>query len=417
MDALPKSSLLQIIYIVDQFPSSSEYFILNEMKEVIKKGHRIKVLAFRNMQEHHIAPGDEGWLQHVSYAVAIGSLAMVRAHINTLLRFPKRYVQIFLRTLFTGKEPWARRMKAFALAGHFLYVTADEKPDLIHAHFLTLPATAAMLMSGICGVPFSCSAHAADIYVSRPAAVVEKINAAAFVVTCTTSNQQFLQALEGVRHRIYHNYHGIDLGQWPRVKQAAGIPAGRPPQLITVCRLVEKKGLQYLLEAVRQLHQNGQDIKLSIIGDGPLRTSLETFAAAHLPADCVRFYGQLPQQDIRTLYAAADIFVLPCVVAGNGDRDGLPNVLVEALATGLPAIATAVSAIPELLVDGETGLLVKEKDVESLKAAILQLTADPALCRQIADNGRKKLETGFSIDNSTARLCELFNKTMDAQGA
>lgn len=396
-----------IIYIVDQFPSASEYFILNEVKEIAKRKTAIHLLALRRGETNY----KDGDIE-VTYASRLYDFSLVKAHLFVLRKYWKRYFQCLRPVFFPWKKRVWYRIKAFVIAVYFVHHLHGKSASLIHAHFLSLPSAIAVIISGLLGIPFSSSAHAADVYTSDPGEIAERVNAASFVVTCTSYNRDYLQRLPGIhnRGRIFLNYHGLDLGRWQRTKHQYGIASGSSLHLLTVCRLVKKKGLSYLLQAMKMVQERGYEVSLTIVGDGPLLDTLQQEAESLGIITCVHFAGALPQEEIREFYALADMFVLPCIVTDNGDRDGIPNVLVEALACGLPAISTNISGISELLSDGETGLMVHEKDAIGLAAAICRLTDDIDLRMRLADNGRKFLEENLSIAKSIDSLDQLFTE-------
>jgi glycosyltransferase involved in cell wall biosynthesis len=395
---------MTIAYIVGEFPSYSEYFILNEIKELQKKGFKIVILAIKKgsgVGSDALGAGDD-----VIYDTRFFSRAKWVAHVYAYRTIKKRYVQ-----LLTGALQSARTGKHFSTAVYFFYRLKDTPVDQIHAHFLSLPAAIASLLSKLLNITFSGSAHANDIFTTPKADLISRIGQATFIVTCTQFNAAYLKKIAGEKKgaRIYQIYHGIDLLHWPKRKTAIKEGGGSAIHLLTIARLVEKKGIIYLLAAVDLLTKQGYTITCTIIGDGPLLPYYKKYIHDHRLNKIVHLLGALPQEAVQPFYNKADLFVLPCIQAKNGDRDGLPNVLVEALAVGVPVITTRLSAIPELIEHEMTGLLVREKDAQGIAAAIVRLKKDTTLYSAIIQNGWTKVQA-FNIEYSTNQLSDLFER-------
>ncbi len=404
MNDRPQPAPLTIAYIVGHFPSATEYFILNEIVELQKRDTRILIQALRRGS----APGTvtDGALS-VNYPAP--SLA---AHAYLLRRRGGAYRRELRQAWAAGKASPVALLKAlrdFSTAVAFLYALRGQQVHHLHAHFASLPARIGGLMARLSGLPFSCTAHAHDIYTTDRQELAGNLADARFVVTCTAYNKSYLEQVLTAQSPacIHHIYHGLELSRWPwQERQFAW--AGKAVHVLTVGRLVEKKGTIYLLQAVRQLREQGTPVCLTVVGEGPYRGELEAYIRQHQLGEAVRLRGALPQEEVKALYQAADLFVLPCLVAADGDRDGLPNVLLEALAVGLPVVSTPVSAVPELIHHRETGLLIPPKSPEDIAAALRLLISDPQLCRHLSRAGRRKLEREFCIGVSTDRLAALF---------
>jgi glycosyltransferase involved in cell wall biosynthesis len=268
----------------------------------------------------------------------------------------------------------------------------------LHAHFGTEPTTVAMLASQLSGLPYSFAAHAYDIYDQsrvNPVLLKEKIHLAQFVVTCTEYNRRTLRELAGraAARKIIRIYHGVPVTRF-RSNQSV---QRRRHLILAVGRLVEKKGFPYLLHALKILREKGRSFQCLIVGEGEERENLAGQINALGLRDLVGLPGARPQEQVLNLMKQATLFVLPCVVSDSGNRDGLPNALVEALAVGLPAISTTLSGIPELIEHGVNGLLVPPGDSVSLALAIEQMLMDPDLRERLARNGIKKVRECFDL--------------------
>ncbi|GGB24186.1 glycosyltransferase [Puia dinghuensis] len=395
-----------VAYILDEFPSASEYFILNEIVELVKRGFTIQVLA---MRKNNKITGHE--IAGVLYEQGCFSVGTFMAHLYLMRTVRKRYVGMI------KKITKLRQLRVFLTGGYFLFLLRKMPVEHIHAHFCSIPADIAMIMSELSGIGFSCSAHSRDIFTGNKEGLRVKINKARFFITCTSYNRLYLQQIaqgDGLG-KIFHLYHGIDLAKWPEKKQGSGPSRHDKVRILTVCRLVGKKGIFFLLEAIKMLRDTGLTIECSIVGEGPLRREIEKYIDMNGLRCNIHLQGMLLQSAVKPFYLSADIFVLPAIVADDGDRDGLPNVLVEAMAVGVPVITTAVSAIPELVVHEFTGLLVPEKSPEAIRDAIVRLISEEELCHKIARNGRRKVKAEFSIHTTTDRMVEIF--TSNRQGA
>lgn len=336
------------------------------------------------------------------------------AHLYVLKRQKTRYIRVLKDELMNNRFCVlhnVRTLRNFSTAAYFLFQLRKIPIDQLHAHFLSLPATIGMLMSKISGVDLSCSAHANDIFTTKKEELVIKMRHVKFIVSCTGYNVDYLKKMSTAVTKtvIHHIYHGIDLAKWPRKKVNFNRITDHEIHILSIGRLVEKKGLIYLLEAVYILKSKGHIVKCSIVGDGPLHQSFLSYIRDHQLEKTVYFLGALPQKEIRPFYEKADLFVLPCIEAANGDKDGLPNVLIEALAVGLPVVTTPVSAIPELIEHEVTGLLVPEKDSDCLANAILRLKKDTTLYHSLVKMGWEKVKD-FNIEKSTNQLCKLFEE-------
>ena len=310
---------------------------------------------------------------------------------------------------------WPRRLylKEFLQAvwiARFILAAADVKH--IHAHFCHGATTVAWFVSLITGLPFSFTAHAKDLYCEslNPAGLLRrKMRAARFVVTCTDANRAHLLAIEPTAN-VRCIYHGLN-AEFAGLLVEAMAPPARTGGLraLGVGRLVHKKGFDVLVEACAILKQRGFYFETIIAGEhGEHERELRRQIAAHDLRDRVRLVGPLGQARLYSEYQSADLFCLPCRVLDNGDRDGLPNVLMEAMACGLPVITTPVSGIPEIIKDGQNGTLVPPDNAEALANAIQRLSADRMMARNLGRAGRMTVLERFDGDKTAVELASLF---------
>jgi colanic acid/amylovoran biosynthesis glycosyltransferase len=251
-------------------------------------------------------------------------------------------------------------------------------------------------------VTFTFTAHAKDIFHDdvRPDDLQRKCGSAAAVVTVSDFNKAYLQAaMPSVASKVRRVYNGMDLGLLPFRR-----PDDRRPLIVAVGRLIEKKGFGDLIAACTQLVERGVSFECAIIGAGELGPELVADTERRRLTEVVRFLGPLPQRDVLDYIRQAAVMAAPCVVGADGNRDGLPTVLLEAMALGTPCVSTDVTGIPELVRDGDTGLLVAQHDPSGLAVALSRLLADSALRVAIAHRARRLIEQEFDADRSAERL-------------
>jgi len=268
-----------------------------------------------------------------------------------------------------------------------------------------------MFVHYLTGIPYSFTAHAKDIYVkTSPELLRDEAQAAEAVVTCTEYNRRYMSAQIGPAgaRKLHCIYHGLDLSPFKFSCRRA--LASEPMVILSVARLVEKKGLRDLIAAADILRQRDRRFQVEIVGDGPLRQSLEAQVRRLALDDRVKFSGPLPHDELCRVYQRASLFALPCVVAADGDRDGIPNVLLEAMASGIPVVSTPVSGIPEVINSESEGLLVPPNNPASLAEALDRLLHSAELRERLALAARAKIEACFSIEKNSAQLVSLFQQ-------
>jgi len=247
-----------------------------------------------------------------------------------------------------------------------------------------------------------------------------KLRRARFAVTCTKANQKYLDRLRPPQTPLYAIYHGLDLSLFQRANTASGSERGPGPQglaetsarplILSVGRLVEKKGFTYLVEACRLLKDKGYDFRCSIVGGADVYAEVIKESISHLELEgTVTLQSAVTQEELRRIYEQATVFALPCQVVENGDRDGIPNVLAEAMAMELPVISTNISGIPELIEDHVNGLLVPQKDAGALAAALEELLNDAALRRRLGKAARAAVCRDFDAKQNILALRKLFD--------
>jgi glycosyltransferase involved in cell wall biosynthesis len=426
---------MKIAYLVKTFPKLSETFILNEILELERQGLELHIFSLRQPSEAKVHPGVSQVKAPVTYVrswyaplpppperVPFEKLAH-KVQIREERRFMFLHHPIwFIRTwLFQVRDHTRKRYfyqelrtKSGTRKRYFYQALALARElrrggfTHLHAHFANEPTSVGQLAGRLARCSFSFTAHAKDIYLTDRDELAQKIAAADFVVTCTGFNQNYLQEMVSSKTRIHLCYHGVNLGQFSSEQEISREHHTQKPLILSVGRFCEKKGFPYLIYACHRLKQNGKRFTCRIVGFGPLEKQLEDLIGSLGLQDSVFLVGKMTQDKLIQEYRKADLFVLPCLVTEDGDRDGIPNVLVEAMAMRIPVVSTPISGIVELIDHLENGVLAPEKDVESLSRAMEMLLDNPGLRERLGGNARQKVMANFSLDRSTAKLRWLF---------
>jgi glycosyltransferase involved in cell wall biosynthesis len=266
-----------------------------------------------------------------------------------------------------------------------------------------------MVVAGLLHLPYSFTAHARDIY-AAPSALEEKIRGAALVVTCTRYNLEHLRALcpDVPADRIRLVHHGVDLPTGPVPAEFASTAFPRPPLIVAAGRLIEKKGFDILIDACSILRDRGIAFRCRIFGTGSLEKRLRGHISAAGLGTEVEMAGWRSTAELLETFANASVFAMPSRISDRGDRDGIPNVVLEAMSVGLPVVATQVSGIPEAVEHETTGVLIRPDDPQALADALVRILADPPTAARMGAAGRHRIHAEFSIAASSERLAPLF---------
>ena len=403
--------------IVSQFPELHETFIVRELRALREAGVALRIYSLKRCRDEIVHLESQSLLSQTTYVAWDAPVVWWRAGCEGL-RHPWRRVSTLRWVIQFHRWPPATAAKAVIVWVQAMAMSRLMRRDGVthaHAHWATMPTTAAAVVSRWLSVPMSFTAHAWDIFVPN-ASLKEKVRLAARVIPCTEYNRRYLSHFcPGDKRKIVLNYHGVDLETFARSTDPAGDGANLPtPLFLSVGRLVDTKGYEVLLEAYQLLHERGVALRAMIVGHGPLARHLRRRVKQLELSDVVEITPAMPQPALRELYARAYAFVLPCVVAKNGDRDGIPNVLLEAMAMGLPVVSTAVSGIPEAVHDKRDGLVVPAHDPIRLADALYLLIRKPTWARVLGDHGRMWAETQFDAREHMARLVTHMNEAIEA---
>ena len=410
MDAHTAAGTVAVV--LKGYPRLSETFIAHELHALEQRGLSLALYSLRRPTEPVAHPVHDEIKAPVVYLPEYLHDQPGRVFRSWLRarRLPgyRAARAAWLRDLL--RDPSRNRSRRF---GQALVLAAEMPPSIahLHAHFLHTPASVARYAAIIRGLAWSCSAHAKDIWTIPDWEKREKLAASAWITTCTRINAQHLRGLAAAAPRVDLNYHGIDTRRFPPPPFARPACDGRDPgsavELLTVGRAVDKKGLDDLLAALARIPRD-RHWRLTHIGGGPLLRELQAKAVSLGLAERILWRGALSQVAVLAAYRSADLFVLPCRVSSDGDRDGLPNVLLEAQSQKLACVSTRISGIPELIDDGTTGVLVPPRSPDVLADALERLIADPALRRRLGEAGFARATGEFSVDVGADRLVERF---------
>ena len=416
VDRLSPTTPQHVAYFINLFPNLIETMIYREVEALRQRGYEVSTFSIRRPDDTLIPPEAEHLVAGTYYILPVSPWRLVASHLRALLRHPLRYWRILFEVLNGTHSRLRDRFRTLCHFAEAVTVLQEvERLDVhhLHAHWSLGSTTIAMVVSRFLGIPFSFTAHAYDIWRER-LLLPEKLRAAALTVTCTDCNRrQLITACGGDPAKVSVVYHGLDLDQFhPRPRAA-----NTEPIILSVGRLVEQKGLDRLLRACAALTAEGLRFQCDIVGDGPLRSQLEGLAAELQFDGHVRFLGKMFHDELIEHYAEADVFALLCVPAGDDDRDGIPNTMIEAMAMELPVVSTRFSGIPELVIDGETGLLVDTDDQDGAVTALRALLRDPARRQRMGAAGRRRVRDEFTIEASTAVLDATFTSLLAAEAA
>jgi colanic acid/amylovoran biosynthesis glycosyltransferase len=402
----------ELLYVVSRFPTVTETFVVNEFVRVRRELPAVLAALVRS-REPAVHEATRAVLPSALFLPSLHG-ATLRAHARRLARSPRRYAATLALLLARSpRTPMGGRLKgavtfwkAVRLAEHVERLGIRH----VHAHFANQPATAAWVVHRLTGVPYSFTAHANDLF-AGPALLREKVDGAAFVALISEYNRRYLAGRLRTETPVEIVHCGADLAGLP-FRQRTGAA-----RILCIGRFVETKGQADLLRALAALAPAHPELRLDLVGDGPDRAALERLRDSLGLRDRVRFRGVLPAERIRGELEAADLFVLAARPHPSGRMDGIPVALMEAMASGAPTVSTRLSGIPELVVDGVTGLLVEPGRPGELAAALGRLLDDPELRARLAAAAREHVERRFDLDAEAARLAGLVRRSLEGAGA
>ena len=399
--------------ILKGYPRISETFISNEIRLLEKHGFAIHLFSMRQPREKFTHDSVKEIRAAVDYLPETLVKPLPRLLYHNLCLAAKK-PGTYGAALKTAYRRFLRTRKSATLkhllqAGYLVHrLLPESRVTHLHAHFAHSPTSVAMFTSRLTGIPFSFTAHAKDIYTSDPRQIREKIGLARFVVTCTEYNKKHLRELcDGYTTPIHRNYHGIDIRLFSANHEIANLPVP-PYRILTVARLTAKKGLPTIYKALRILCDQGVSLHHTHIGGGEDHEKIIALINELDLGSVTELLGTQPHHVVLEHYKNADLFVLGCEVAPNGDRDGIPNVLMESMAMGLPVIATDISGIPELVKNERTGLLVSPGQPVKLAENIQRLLTDGELRNRVIAAGKQCVVQEFDNRQLIRELAEVY---------
>lgn len=388
--------------LVNGFPRLSETFVLHELLELERRGLRLHLFALRRPDEVVQQDALSELRATVEYLPDGRTLPYRRsrvrlAHSALLLQRRIGYLHGYAEVLASPEFSRSLGVNAALLAHRIVRLGSPP----LYVHFAHKPATIGRFASLLAGVPYALSAHAKDIWLTPEAELARKVRDARVVLTCTQQGREQLARLADGRTPVHLAYHGVEVKGRARSSRR-----GETPRILAVGRLVEKKGHETLLLAASLLRDRGLEFSLRLAGEGPEWSRLQRLVHELRLGDRVVFLGPLSESEVRAEYEHADVFALPCRKLANGDQDGLPNVILEAMAHGLPVVSTRLDGIVEAIVDGDSGLLADQDDPAAFAEHLGLLIEDAEQREHIGEAGRTRVAASFERSANLPRVVE-----------
>ena len=391
------------------YPRVSETFIAQEIHLLEQRGFDIEILSMRDAREPERQPIVDRIRAPVTYlpeCLRPYPATVLWENLKCLFMYPASYPRWFSVALrralrIRSHAPLRRFLQAGWVISRRRIGKSAEGIRHLHAHFVHTPTELTYYLSRITGLPFSISAHAKDIYTLAPEELTERINASRLIMTCTDFNWRFLRSLPGIHaEKIHRVYHGISVNQFRRAEPLPTGPAFEAGlrHFVSVGRLVEKKGYDVVLAALHQLKAGGIQFTYDIYGSGEIEQKLVALTKELGLAEEVRFHKTATHPQIIQRLNQGGIYLGGFKVTANGDRDGIPNTVAEAMGMELPVLATNVSGIPELIEHGKSGHLVRPNDADAFAAALKMMLANPDYCRALAGQARARVVKVFNSE-------------------
>ena len=414
---------MKIAYLTNCFGIQSHTFIRREVTELGGLGIAIELFGIRKQVSDKLTIAERALVESTIYLYPLSVWHIAWLNLYWSLALPHRYWPTLWKALSVTEQKLPYRLK---LLYHFLVAPSmaqqikDKNVDHIHAHFLNVSSTIAMYASLLTGIPYSITVHSAGTKnASHIIGLPQKLRYAQFLLMISHYNIDYFDAIFPCKDKSVVVRCGMDLEQYPFKKPLTVVTqerASRNLSVVAVGRMVEKKGFQYLIEAAKILQDKGVDIELEIVGSGPLQAQLEKMTAALGVDRSVKFFGEASTEEVRTKMLGAGVVVVPSVTGSSGEMEGIPVVLMEAMALGVPVISTRHSGIPELVRHGETGFVVEERDSAALASA-LQDIVDSRINSSVDSRVNSSLNSrvNSSVNSSVNNRIELSRWILNAR--
>lgn len=412
----------RVAYVVSRFPKLTETFVLFELLTLEAMDIAIELFPLQRERQPTRHPECERWMERAHFQPFL-SVPILSAQWHYLRRDARRYLGVLhevLRRTWGSANFFVGAIAFFPKAVYFAREMERSGITHVHAHFCSHPAFAAFVIHRLTDIPFSFTAHGSDLHVDRRM-LDAKVEAAAFAVTISRFNRKVMLDACGelAAHKLHVIHCGVDLEAFSVPSEVR--PDG-PTRMVCVASFEEVKGHRHLLDACAMLRDRGVEFRCDLVGEGPLRADIERRIARLALDGLVNVLGGRARPDVIRLYQAADLAVLASRPTRQGKREGIPVALMEAMATGLPVVSTAISGIPELVETGRTGILVPPGDARALADALEALAGDPQRRARMGAAGREKVEREFDLRANSAMLLERIlashaGRQVDAIGA
>ena len=408
---------MKIAYLTNCFGTQSHTFMRREIRALRKLGVDLTLYGIRKDEEGQAADAND-LVDETHYLYPVKKSATVSANVHYFLRSPISYLR-GLWQAFTNPE-FSLPRRAKMVTHYFLAAPIARQMETvgithIHAQFLNVSSSVAMYAAEHAGIPFSVTVHSAGSYkAADTVGLHQKLRRAQFLIMISHYNVDYYDAVTSCRDKSYVVRCGMNLDDFTfkpaSLPEQDAIPKTR---LLGVGRFVAKKGFRYLIEMAALLKQRGVNFELRILGSGPMNNELRTLADQLTLGDCVTFLGQKSTTEVRLEMAQADIVVVPSITTDSGDMEGLPVVIMEAMATGTAVVASAHAGIPEIVITGETGLLTEERNPKSLADAVCQIIENPSA--EMLKRARKLIEEHFNIAIVAQQRQDIFRRHHQAK--
>jgi len=391
-------------YLFERFPSFGQTFCYREVAELYRQGVAPPVFSIRNPKDESAQDWDARIVKQVHY------LPEEKELLNEVQRAAKKGKLTL--AIIAALDEWGRRTDFLRLYQAVYVGLRLQQAGIshVHAHFAGMAARTAFWIANFFPITFSFTAHANDIFAPRNFEIgLDKlVTAARVIITETDYSEKFLrERFPEHADRVHRIYNGLNLAEFGRANFSS-----EPPLIVAIGRLIAKKGFANLIRACALLVEHERSFRCQIFGEGPLGNQLRHQIDESRLQEVVRLPGPKPQYELRERLAGASAFVLPSVPEAEGGMDNLPTVIMEAMATGLPVVSTTVGGIPEMVIDNETGFLVKPHDIVALAAAIEKVTNDRSLGKRLGHAGYQRAQRLFSIEKNVRELCALLGANM-----
>lgn len=404
------ADLKRVVYVVSLFPSISETFIVREIAALVERGVDVRIISLKKPSDGLLQTDSAALLERAVHPRPLPSA--ISNTLGALFANPRAVLRAFGLVLADSwKQPVVALKSVASLFRALQHVPwlREFNPQLIHAHWATYPSTAAWALGCVLDRPFSFTSHAHDIFIENQL-LGHKIRESALAVTISQHNVEWLTAratpVAAQKLKVIHC--GVDMERSPWHAEPR-----QPLMMLAVGRLDPVKGFGTLVDALALLKARGVDVQCRLVGSGPLEQELKQRARDRGVAGMLDFVGAQPQEQIRAWMSEAAVFVLPSQVADDGNRDGIPVALMEAMASGCPVISTRVSGIPELIEHDQDGLLVEQRNPAALADAVQRLLEDEPLRQRLAVRARRRIENEFDSRKEASRLHDLMAGVTD----